>query len=402
LPLKPLNIKPQGNHICSEEENISCSYDCEGKNKEEQAKTQTVENKTSEENDDVIESLCNDSDGGKNYYEKGNVVFYDVYENKTRNATDACAGKTDVRLDEYYCYNGQSYIEDYNCSYCCYNGACLSSEQCNELGLSLKPLNIKPQGNIKILVFELKPIDYYDPERRICCNDNWNPKCSVYAYDPGYDYCAEYNTISLVNRAETELPYWFPSIHFIETWYEEQARKNGIQDFNIDLEIAGPFSIDRLFYGFETDSGVVELFNQKLIENRYSRSDYDIIHYIYFDDYGKNPNSSSIGFRSFASNLLGETYNDVNDVSGLNLLILHEMAHIFGAADTYNLDSFSCKITEGIPDPTKVPLFPQTEGCLMCMHIMENETSSLSIDAMTLKDLVLCDAELKSFGWKNK
>ena len=59
---------------------------------------------------------CTDSDGGKNYYQKGTVTVDGT------SYTDYCLDEN--RLIEYYCSNNQMRFDTYACSYGCENGAC--------------------------------------------------------------------------------------------------------------------------------------------------------------------------------------------------------------------------------------------------------------------------------------
>jgi len=59
---------------------------------------------------------CTDSDGGKNYYEKGTVTVDGT------SYTDYCLDEN--RLIEYYCSNNQMRFDTYACPYGCENGAC--------------------------------------------------------------------------------------------------------------------------------------------------------------------------------------------------------------------------------------------------------------------------------------
>jgi hypothetical protein len=62
---------------------------------------------------------CSDSDGGKDYLEKGTI-----YSDNLGTNTDTCSGNT---LTEYYCSGKEGYSMYYACEYGCSNGACTTT-----------------------------------------------------------------------------------------------------------------------------------------------------------------------------------------------------------------------------------------------------------------------------------
>ncbi len=66
---------------------------------------------------------CNDTDGGLNYFVRGNVSGY--FNDNPYNYMDYCA--SNAMLREYYCNGTISNSINYTCSYGCANGACLKS-----------------------------------------------------------------------------------------------------------------------------------------------------------------------------------------------------------------------------------------------------------------------------------
>ena len=78
-------------------------------------------------------SLCDDSDGGRNYYVKGLTSGITTVGYST-NRSDHCVRDengeiTDV-VEEYYCYNDLVYDYRYTCPHGCFDGACLNASQC--------------------------------------------------------------------------------------------------------------------------------------------------------------------------------------------------------------------------------------------------------------------------------
>jgi hypothetical protein len=77
---------------------------------------------------------CSDSDGGKNYFAKGNMKW--TLDNKVYTDNDFCIIKgqlsrstecsgPECKLAEMYCINALPQTEEYNCAYGCKDGACI-------------------------------------------------------------------------------------------------------------------------------------------------------------------------------------------------------------------------------------------------------------------------------------
>ena len=75
---------------------------------------------------------CTDSDGGKNYYTKGNVTVctYGVQSGGCGLLSDNCVGNT---LQEGYCDGNNNRVDSYVCPNGCSNGACISNQTCPSL-----------------------------------------------------------------------------------------------------------------------------------------------------------------------------------------------------------------------------------------------------------------------------
>lgn len=350
---------------------------------------------------------CTDSDGGKDYYTRGNGTglyssdkekgwvwgkdsskaskSYEPSINYTVFYDHCLDSDASDQINEAYCGDeGILYSISYSCPNGCASGKCLTSPPKRVL---------EPKGDIKVLVFEVKPYDYYDKEERECYFEpkGWDAVGTGF-YDPSI-LCRNGTTISFFNREkgiDTN-----PSIYFIKGWYESQARSYGIKNFSISLDIVGPYVTDKRFeYGFKNDPEIPSFFRNLSEQKGYKKKDYDVINYVYFDD------SSKGGFRSFANMYEGETFNSIGR-NGIDSVqgILHEMGHTFGGDDLYAPRGWGCEIPDGIPEPKKKPLFPQTQACLMCNHIMLNENSSIELDYLS-KQLILCDYTAKQFRWK--
>ncbi|MFW6002062.1 MAG: hypothetical protein ACOCQD_01875 [archaeon] len=76
-----------------------------------------------EGHEECEEDECTDTDGGKDYYNKGTAT--DDYQSKT----DTC-GSNNEWLTEYYCDDGIVDWESKKCDYGCEDGECFSEPQC--------------------------------------------------------------------------------------------------------------------------------------------------------------------------------------------------------------------------------------------------------------------------------
>jgi len=102
-----------------------------------------------------ITPVCTDSDGGLNYYSKGEVVFYGTDGLKYTNY-DYCSG-TSIRyltevmyLTEHDCVNGESSSSVFKCPDGCENGACLTKEEVPKYTYTCDPLSTNIEGNNKL------------------------------------------------------------------------------------------------------------------------------------------------------------------------------------------------------------------------------------------------------------
>lgn len=82
------------------------------------------------ENDTILNRTCTDSDGGLNYYLKGNVTTCSISTNASAcgTAPDFCIGSI---LKEGYCENSQIKVAKFTCPFGCSNGACIQNSTTN-------------------------------------------------------------------------------------------------------------------------------------------------------------------------------------------------------------------------------------------------------------------------------
>ncbi len=192
---------------------------------------------------------------------------------------------------------------------------------------------------------------------------------------------------------------WY-SFYYIDDWYAQQSLEwTSLRKIKVDTTIFGPYKVSdsppKVGRMDDVFSALDPYFKKIVNENNIPIQDFTLVNYVYFDDapegYGR--------FVSTADFNKGLTYtNIIMSIDNINVEMVrlaHEIAHILGAHDKY--DGFICKIPEGIPEPNKVPLFPQTKACLMCGSIMLSETSSGT--SVPITDTVICETTAKEIGW---
>lgn len=79
-----------------------------------------------------------------------------------------------------------------------------------------------------------------------------------------------------------------------------------------------------------------------------------------------------------------------------NVVIAHEMLHTVGASDKYQADG-NPKIPEGLADPDRVPLFPQTKAEIMAGFIARDVADSVS--PRGLHQCVVGTLTAREIGW---
>ncbi len=80
-----------------------------------------------------------------------------------------------------------------------------------------------------------------------------------------------------------------------------------------------------------------------------------------------------------------------------NIVIAHEMMHIFSAADKYNLTSGNVLFPSGYAEPEKTPRYPQRMAEIMAIRIPINKNRFIL--PRSLKDMRVGDVTAKEIGW---
>jgi len=304
-----------------------------------------------------------------------------------------------------------------NCSVntICQSGNCVVQQKCSHW----TPYS-QVCGNIKVAIIEFKFVS--DPKinfsYEFCCDEkncifkpipdylliggewvlqdydpNWCSKTRVrYTFEDVFNNPAGITKIYPTGSSVPEYAYY--SIYKLKEFYENEAKKYGV-DLNISLDVKGPYTLSNKPPQRLRDESPAELekfFDGEAQKYNIDISNYDIINYIYFTSENwfvstvtdkKTLDQATISFDEFFSNIM---------------TITHEMGHIFGAGDTYEAGTWSCRYPDGYPEPNKKPLYPQSKACLMCKSIMIGE--KISRAPQDFSELVICDKTAEMFGWK--
>ncbi len=99
----------------------------------------------------VLNATCTDSDGGKDYYERGTAIGLYFSNNSTITLEDECFtfGGNSNWLLEAYCDGIYAYTIDYQCDYECVNGKCVDEDPQNEDCFDSDGLNYFNKGSVK-------------------------------------------------------------------------------------------------------------------------------------------------------------------------------------------------------------------------------------------------------------
>lgn len=213
------------------------------------------------------------------------------------------------------------------------------------------------------------------------------------------------------------------SFSFIKDYLKKQAEKYNINDFDLNIEIHGIYSlpdltkVGDLFYVWDKDPfATIKLeddFNKILTENNITVNENDLVVFLYFDDSNEKSGSSaedrfyeSKKFRSFAKDTKKTAYVNIYNFSSAfapiaDEIITHEILHFFGAVDKYveNSQKPECN-DKALGNPDKNPLFPQTTGDIMCGYV-EFEKDKYKTGDFLKNNLVINKYTAQEIGWSN-
>ncbi|MDD5710850.1 MAG: hypothetical protein PHV43_01995 [Candidatus Colwellbacteria bacterium] len=208
-------------------------------------------------------------------------------------------------------------------------------------------------------------------------------------------------------------------VYYIEDFYEKEALKYGVTNLSIDIDVKGPYVLakyppvgGRWLEGEEgaCNANLTEFFVNEAVSRGIDEKQYDVIAYIYLTDWQLSGRSDDVftscatGRRSFTAVATWGLPEESDNV----VTLTHELGHSFGASDSYtwpcdvNPELQSCvKDPEGIPEPNKIPKYPQTKGCLMAQSIASDKPGSGDeTEISNLNQAVICDVTARELGWR--
>ncbi|MBS3104960.1 hypothetical protein J4234_01765 [Candidatus Woesearchaeota archaeon] len=148
---------------------------------------------------------CIDSDGGKNYYEKGYVTMTypnEVFKDKCA-ADEASPEKADYYrnlLYETYCYDSKQYAyADYQCPYGCSDGTCKKME----LKPTEKPIEIPKKERKDRPAESVKEPPEPSEKDYVCAGCELDDKCYPFGYRKDNKFCSDnYKFTSQIKEEE--------------------------------------------------------------------------------------------------------------------------------------------------------------------------------------------------------
>ncbi|MBU2542611.1 hypothetical protein KJ785_03565 [Patescibacteria group bacterium] len=266
-------------------------------------------------------------------------------------------------------------------------------------------------GEEKNANFSLTPVELHstynphfftvlvDPLNQITELDEKNNKFSMFVNIPGYlknaiiqfkmpdtDFSGKIenkNVYELMNAQSGVTPHQdlfgddkpVHSLYYLDTWWKNQRYQiTNINRLVFKSDIFGLFDLNEVPHrkNGESCSVLESFFEQASKDAGIDLDDYETVMYIYYDDLferdGKIGAFKSCAIQNEASfNNIETVYLGSNPDAELVEVPLHESGHIVGLVDTYVGDGQVCKDPEGLPEPNKIPKFPQTKACLMCI-----------------------------------
>jgi len=316
-----------------------------------------------------------------------------------------------------YCDNG-NLIDKCSLCGCLADYFCDITFECKRAGALIRP--------IKIGVIEFAPKDVQYGKLYHCKGGSIYPLQQAPVYGTLQltqqdcpEGIEEYNFLEIFNNPagvlyfeDVSVEYLPHSVYYIDEWLNNEALKYN-KTIKINLEVKGPYTLTESPPNRDRRTSCALLtpfFNKKAEENGINLENYDLVNYVYFDDHLFSQRQYQ-GFVSCAELLAipKTTFSNVEtwEILGDKYLhqdILHELVHALGAQDTYlepcprgNYWS-CCKIPEGIPEPNKVPIYPQTKACLMCGSIQLKEDGE-GLQPANLSFITLCETTAKEIGF---
>lgn len=255
-----------------------------------------------------------------------------------------------------------------------------------------------PRGNISILIIGIAPKEYVEDistdiklkQMFQTFHNSTNITWEMLSW-PKYEYSQ-----SFYGYNKTFL--------YIKKWYEREAVRYNITNFSLNVYTKGLFLIDDMEASinktirFQSCSPTLIDFFENVNNDKNIGRNYDAVVYVYFD--------AHTVFLSCAERFNKTAYVSANAFGSEDTIktTIHELSHIFGVNDKYNLDR-ACNPDTGIPEPNKTPKYPQNKACVSCGYIMGNLTSSgnpkgSEANSINNDDIIICSKDAEEMTWK--
>jgi len=201
------------------------------------------------------------------------------------------------------------------------------------------------------------------------------------------------------------------SLYYLPDYFAREALKYSL-DLKINFYPQGIFDLtESLPQIYKRPTGFLLTdyhFFVEQAEKKINLSSFDKLIIIFLNDQDFQEREENFAFRSAA--LSGDGAAILNfrikgDLFYNNYIqnLSHEFQHVLGASDLY-LEPCPrgpywscCKDPEGMPEPDKIPKYPQTKACSMC------STIQLKVDgegqAPEWENIVICEKTAEEIGW---
>lgn len=180
----------------------------------------------------------------------------------------------------------------------------------------------------------------------------------------------------------------FHSLYSFDGWWRNQRRLvTGVDRDVFKSQIFGPFILNVLppdrNRGENCQETFEPFFKAKALEAGVNPDNFDSVIYVFLDKY-RDPGDPMIGNSGYQGTISSCSeqnrqafigiWNTTIDKDAMQI-VLHEAGHILGAGDSYRPIPVYCADPEGLPEPNKVPKFPQNKACLMCEKVVLDPTA---------------------------
>jgi len=202
------------------------------------------------------------------------------------------------------------------------------------------------------------------------------------------------------------------SLYYLQDYFRKEASKYAL-DIKINFYPQGVFNLtEPLPQTYKRATGGLLLtdyhFFVRQAEKRINLSSFDKLMIIFLNDQDFQDREEGFEFSSIALTDKDTAILNFRIKAGLFNnsylgILSHEFQHVLGASDLYlepcpRGDYWNCCMEpEGIPEPNKIPKYPQTKACSMCQSIALNAEGSGQ--NASLEDTVICEKTAKEMGW---